>query len=127
MGKQIIHSDKAPEAIGPYSLAVRAGDFLFVSGQIPRGLDGSIVGSNAEEQAHQVLKNLQIVLDAADATFDNVVRTTIYLADMNDFAVVNEVYGSYFSENPPARVTVEVSRLPADVLVEIDAVAYFGS
>lgn len=127
MSKQVIRSAGAPSAIGPYSQAIRAGDFIFVSGQL--GFDvatGELVGDDVQSQTHQVLKNVGAILEAAGASFKEVVRTTIYLADMNDFAVVNETYASYFKEEPPARVTVEVSRLPRDVRVEIDAVAYVG-
>lgn len=126
MNRQIVHSKEAPAAIGPYSQAVKAGGFLFVSGQIPLDLDGEIVGDDAASQTRQVLHNLREVLAAGGAGFGDVVRTTIYLADMNDFAAVNEEYGSWFKDKPPARVTVEVSRLPRDVKVEIDAVAYIG-
>lgn len=126
MNRQIVHSNDAPAAIGPYSQAVKAGGFLFVSGQIPMNTAGDIVGDDAVEQARQVLHNLREVLAAGGAGFGDVVRTTIYLADMNDFAAVNEEYGSWFRDKPPARVTVEVSRLPRDVKVEIDAVAYIG-
>lgn len=127
MSKQVIQSDGAPSAIGPYSQAIRAGDFIFVSGQL--GFDvatGELVGDDVQSQTHQVLKNVGAILEAAGATLKEVVRTTIYLADMNDFDVVNETYASYFTEEAPARVTVEVSRLPRDVRVEIDAVAYMG-
>lgn len=126
MNRQIVHSNDAPAAIGPYSQAVKAGGFLFVSGQIPMNTAGDIVGDDAVGQTRQVLHNLREVLAAGGAGFGDVVRTTIYLADMNDFAAVNEEYGSWFRDKPPARVTVEVSRLPRDVKVEIDAVAYIG-
>lgn len=126
MNKRIVHSNEAPAAIGPYSQAVKAGGFLYVSGQIPLDMDGNVVGDDVATQTKQVLKNMQAVLAAGGAGFGDVVRTTIYLADMDDFTTVNEVYGSYFTDNPPARVTVEVSRLPRDVRVEIDGVAYVG-
>jgi 2-iminobutanoate/2-iminopropanoate deaminase len=127
MRKQIIETTDAPKAIGPYSQAVRAGDLLFLSGQIP--LDpatGEIVTGDAARQAKQVMSNLGAVLRAAGATFDEVVRSTIYLVDLGDFAKVNEVYGSYFSTEPPARATVQVAALPRGASVEIDMIAYVG-
>ena len=122
--RKIVHSDKAPKAIGPYSQAISTGNLQFCSGQIP--LDPAtmkLVGETAAEQCHQVMKNLSSVLEAGGSSLANIVKTTIYLADMNDFAAVNEVYGSYLQKAPPARATVEVSRLPMDVKVEIDAIA----
>lgn len=124
--KEIIKTDKAPAAIGPYSQAVKisGGAVVYCSGQI--ALDpntATIVGENASEQCQQVMKNLKAVLVAAGGDFGNVVKTTIFLADMEHFAVVNEVYGGFFDSTPPARATVEVSRLPKDVLVEIEAIA----
>ena len=127
MSRETISSPGAPAAIGPYSQAVRAGQFLFLSGQIP--LDpatGQVVPGDVSAQAERVLDNLAAVLEAGGASFASVVRTTIYLADMNDFAAVNEVYGRRFPSNPPARATVQVARLPRDVRVEIDAIAYLG-
>ncbi len=127
MPRQTISTPAAPAAIGPYVQAVRAGDFLFLSGQIP--LDpatGQVVPGDVSMQAERVLDNLRAVLEAAGASFAAVVRTTVFLADMNDFAAVNEVYGRRFLANPPARVTVQVSRLPRDVRVEIDAIAHLG-
>lgn len=119
-----IHTSKAPEAIGPYSQAVQAGDFVFVSGQI--GVDpasGDVV-DGIENQTKQVLENVKAVLEEAGVGFSNVVKFTIYITSMDDFATVNDIYGSYLTKPYPARVTVEVSRLPKDVLVEIDAIAY---
>ena len=127
MSRETISTPGAPAAIGPYAQAVRAGQFLFLSGQIP--LDpatGQVVEGDVSVQTARVLDNLAAVLDAGGASFASVVRTTIFLADMNDFAVVNEVYGRRFPSNPPARATVQVARLPRDVRVEIDAVAYLG-
>jgi len=118
----------APGAIGPYSQAIRAGDFVFLSGQIP--LDpgtGQLVAGGIVEQTHQVLKNLGAVLEAAGASYARVVKTTVYLADMGEFGAMNEIYGTYFSSPAPARATVQAARLPRDVRVEIDAVAYLGS
>jgi 2-iminobutanoate/2-iminopropanoate deaminase len=123
-GRQAITAPGAPAPIGPYSPALRAGPFLFVSGQI--ALDpatGELVPGNVSAQAEQVMRNLAALLGAAGASFAHVVKTTIYLADLGDFAVVNEVYGRHLGTPPPARATVEVSRLPRDARVEIDAVA----
>ncbi len=122
--KQVISTAKAPKAIGPYSQAIKAGDLLFCSGQI--ALDPvtmQIIGTNAAEQARQVLLNLMAVLEAAGSNLDQVVKTTIFLKNMADFAAVNEVYAEFFKADPPARSTVEVARLPKDVLVEIEALA----
>lgn len=123
--RTIISTDRAPKAIGPYSQAVRAGDLLFCSGQV--ALDpatGELVGSgDVAAQTRQALDNLEAVLAAAGASLSSVVKTTIYLSDMNDFAVVNEVYGERAGSEPPARATVEVSRLPKDARVEIEAIA----
>ena len=118
----------APGAIGPYSQAIRAGDFVFLSGQIP--LDpgtGQLVAGGIAEQTHQVLKNLGAVLSAAGTSYAGVVKTTVYLADMGEFTAMNEIYGTYFSAPAPARATVQAARLPRDVRVEVDAVAYLGT
>ena len=126
MTKQTISRNSAPKAIGPYSQAVRAGQLLFVSGQVP--LDpttGQIVAGGIAEQTRRVLDNLGAVLSAGGRSFADVVRTTIFLADMNDFAAVNEIYGQYFSEPYPARATVQVARLPKDARVEIDVIASY--
>jgi 2-iminobutanoate/2-iminopropanoate deaminase len=122
--RQAISSDKAPRAIGPYSQAIKAGSMLFVSGQIP--LDpatGAMVEGDIAVQTHRVFANLQAILEEAGASFEHVVRTTVYLADMNDFATVNEIYGTYFSSPAPARATVQAARLPKDARVEIDVIA----
>ena len=124
--KHAVSSPDAPKAIGPYSQAVRAGQLLFVSGQVP--LDpatGQIVDGNIAAQTRRVFDNLDAVLKAGGRSFADVVRTTVFLADMNDFAAVNEVYGTYFSEPYPARATVQVARLPKDARVEIDLIASF--
>jgi len=121
-----VSSADAPKAIGPYSQGRRVGPFLFLSGQV--GLDpatGQMVDGDVAAQTRRVLENLAAVLKSAGLSLADVARTTIYLADMNDFAKVNEVYGSYFSEPYPARATVQVARLPRDARVEIDAVAAF--
>ena len=122
--RQAVATDDAPKAIGPYSQAIRAGSLLFVSGQIP--LDpatGGLVEGDIAAQTHRVFANLRAILEAAGGTLDHVVRATVYLADMNDFAVVNEVYGGYFSSPAPARATVQAARLPKDARVEIDVIA----
>jgi 2-iminobutanoate/2-iminopropanoate deaminase len=121
---EAVSTPGAPQAIGPYSQAVKAGPFLFASGQIP--LDpgtGQMVDGDIAAQTHRVFANLRAVLDAAGTSFDLVVRTTVYLADMNDFAAMNEVYGTYFSAPFPARATVQAARLPKDARVEIDVIA----
>jgi 2-iminobutanoate/2-iminopropanoate deaminase len=123
-GRQAISAPGAPAPIGPYSPALRAGNLLFVSGQI--ALDpatGNLVPGDVTAQAEQVMKNLSALLAAGGATFADVVKTTIYLADLGDFAAVNEVYGRHLGSPAPARATVEVPRLPKDARVEIDAVA----
>lgn len=122
--KEIISTENAPGAIGPYSQAIKAGNMIFVSGQIPIDPQtGEFVSDKIAEQTEQVLKNLSAVLDAAGATLQNVVKTTVFLADMNDFAAMNEVYAKFFSANKPARATVEAARLPRDARVEIECIA----
>src|SRR5689334_5721462 len=124
---QPVSTPHAPGAIGPYSQAIRAGDFLFASGQIPIDpATGQLVSGGIVEQTHQVLKNLGAVLTAAGATYSQVVKTTVYLADMGEFSAMNEIYGTYFAPPAPARATVQAARLPRDVRVEIDLVAYLG-
>ena len=122
--KEIIATEKAPQAIGPYSQAVRVGNMVFASGQIP--LDPAtkeFVPGGITEKTEQVLKNLKAVFAAAGVEMDQIVKTTVFLADMNDFTAMNEVYGKYFSDNPPARATVQAARLPRDAKVEIEAIA----
>ena len=119
-----IQTDRAPQAIGPYSQAIKANGFIFASGQIP--LDPAnmrIVEGGIEEQTGRVLDNLKAVLEAAGSSLDRVVKTTVYLADMGEFAAMNEIYARYFGATKPARATVQVARLPRDVKVEIDVVA----
>ena len=126
MTRQTISSSGAPKAIGPYSPAVRAGQLLFVSGQV--ALDpatGQMVDGGIAEQTRRVLDNVGALLAAGGRSFADVVRTTIFLADMNDFAAVNEIYGRYFTEPYPARATVQVARLPKDARVEIDVIASY--
>ena len=122
--RRIVKTGEAPQAIGPYSQAVVAGGFVFASGQIP--LDpatGQLVEGGVAEQTEQVLRNLSKVLAAAGTDLGGVVKTTVFLADMNDFAAMNEVYGRHFAENPPARSTVQAARLPRGALIEIEAIA----
>jgi 2-iminobutanoate/2-iminopropanoate deaminase len=124
MAKDVIRSERAPLPIGPYSQAIRAGGMLYLAGQLP--LDpatGQLIGSDIKTQARQVLTNLAAVLEAAGSSIDRVVKTTIFLKDMNDFGAMNEEYASFFRELPPARSTVQVARLPRDALVEIECIA----
>ncbi|AKP50397.1 RidA family protein [Cyclobacterium amurskyense] len=124
MDKEIINSQEAPAPIGPYSQAVKANGMLFVSGQIALDADsGEILNSNITEETHAVMKNLEAILRASGLTFLNVVKCSIFVKNMGDFATINEAYGQYFKTNPPARETVEVSRLPKDVQVEISCIA----
>ncbi len=125
MEKTVIHTEKAPGAVGPYSQAVRVGPFLYTAGQI--GLDpesGKLVADDIEIQTDRVLKNLKAVLEAAGGDLSNVVKTTVFLLDMGEFAAMNGVYSSFFGENPPARSAVQVAALPLGGRVEIEAVAY---
>jgi 2-iminobutanoate/2-iminopropanoate deaminase len=122
--RQAVSTPKAPAAIGPYSQAIRSGGLLFLSGQIP--LDpatGALVPGGIEAQTRQVFTNIGEILKAAGASFEHVVTATVYVADMNDFAKVNEIYATYFSTPAPARATVQVARLPKDALVEIQVIA----
>lgn len=124
MSKNVIYSANAPEPIGPYSQAIQAGELLFVSGQVAiQKSSGNIITGNIQDETHQVMKNLGEILKAASLDFSNVVKCTIFLTDMNNFSKINEAYGSYFANQPPARETVEVSRLPKDVNVEISCIA----
>jgi len=122
--RDIIATDQAPRAIGPYSQAIRAGNLLFCSGQIPIDpATGEFVSGGVAEQTEQVLRNLSAVLSSGKSSLSRVVKTTVFLADMDDFTAMNEVYGRFFGENPPARATVQAARLPRDARVEIDAIA----
>ncbi len=121
--RRVVSTTKAPAAIGPYSQAIEANGFVFTSGQIPLDAAGNIVAGGVAEQTRQVMKNLDAVLTAAGTDFSHVVKTTIFLADMNDFATVNQIYAESFPHDPPARSTVQVARLPKDVKVEIEMVA----
>jgi 2-iminobutanoate/2-iminopropanoate deaminase len=122
--KEHVQTDNAPKAIGPYSQAIKANGMLFASGQVPIDpASGQIINGTIAEQTTRVLSNLQAVLEAAGTSLDRVVKTTVFLADMNDFSEMNETYAGFFSELPPARSTVEVSRLPKDARIEIDVIA----
>ena len=122
--RQVVKTGKAPEAIGPYAQAIKAGGFVFVSGQIPIDPDtGQFVSGGIAEQTRQVMQNLAAVLDAAGSDLQLVVKTSVFLADMEEFAAMNEVYGKFFGDEPPARATVQAVRLPRDARVEIEAVA----
>jgi len=122
--KQTIQTEQAPKAIGPYSQAIKSNGFVFASGQIPIDPEtGQFVAGGIAEQTQQVIKNLSRVLEAAGSGLDRVVKTTVFLADMEEFAAMNEVYGKFFSAAPPARATVEAARLPRDARVEIEAIA----
>ena len=122
--RQAVSTPAAPAAIGPYSQAIRAGSLLFVSGQIPIDPStGTLVDGTIAEQTHRVFRNIAAILEAAGASLGHVVRTTVYLADMDDFAAMNDVYGTYFKAPAPARATVQAARLPKDARVEIDVIA----
>ncbi|MCK9419497.1 MAG: RidA family protein [Nitrospirae bacterium] len=127
MEKKIIKTDDAPQAIGPYSQAVEAGGFVFVSGQIPIDpKSGNVVQVDIKAQTRQVMENAKAILSAAGCGMSKVVKATIYLKNMSDFASVNEIYGGYFPAEPPARATIEVSRLPKEVAIEMDFTAWKG-
>jgi 2-iminobutanoate/2-iminopropanoate deaminase len=122
--RDVVQTDHSPKPIGPYSQAIRANGFLFVSGQV--GLDpktGALVGTSTQEQTERTLENLKGIVEAAGTKMAHVVKVSVFLKDMNDFTAMNEVYGRYFASAPPARTTVQVARLPKDALVEIDVVA----
>lgn len=127
MDKKAFHTDKAPRALGPYSQAIQAGNLVFLAGQV--GLDpatGELVEGDIADQTRQAMDNLMAVLDNAGLGSENVVKATVYLIDMDDFAAMNEVYGTYFKETPPARAAIQVSRLPKDAKVEIEMIALVG-
>ncbi|HEY2932577.1 MAG TPA: RidA family protein [Acidobacteriota bacterium] len=124
MSRSVVRTDRAPKAIGPYSQAIATDSLIFVSGQIPIDpATGNLTGGGIVDQTHQVLKNLSSILEAAGSSLKKAVKTTVYLSDMNMFQEMNAVYQEYFQADPPARATVQVSRLPKDVLVEIDVIA----
>ena len=118
-----IATDKAAQAVGPYSQAVSVNGFIYTSGQIPLTAEGLLVDGTIEDQTHQVFENLKAVLQAGDSSLDKVVKATVFITDMNDFAKVNEIYAHYFGEHKPARSCVEVSKLPKGVNVEIEVIA----
>ncbi|MFN7728937.1 MAG: RidA family protein [Bdellovibrio sp.] len=123
--KKVLHTDHAPAAIGPYSQAIQAGPFVFCSGQIALSADKNVaIPADVKSQTVQVMKNVEAVLHGAGLKFENVVKTTIFLTDMNDFQAVNEIYGQHFAQNPPARSTVAVAGLPRGVKVEIEVLAF---
>ncbi|MTI85866.1 MAG: RidA family protein [Firmicutes bacterium] len=127
MEKTLLKTDKAPEAIGPYSQAVKVGNLMFISGQLPLNpIDGKIVDGGVQEQTKQCVTNLKAICEAAGATLGDVVKTTIFVTDMTQFAKVNETYGEFFETDAPARACVEVSCLPKDALIEIEAVVYIN-
>ena len=125
---KIIQTSEAPTPIGPYSQAVQVGDMLYVSGQVAlEASSGELINENITEETHQVMKNLEAILRAAGTDFSQVAKCSIFISDMSQFATINEAYGQYFKENPPARETVEVRRLPKDVNVEISCIAVVSS
>lgn len=126
MAISFLSTDKAPAAIGPYSQAAQVGPFLYASGQIPLRADGTLVEGDIVAQTEQVLANIKAVLAEAGGSLNNIVKTTVFIKDMNDFAPMNEIYGKHFGDHKPARSTVEVARLPRDVKVEIEFVAYLA-
>lgn len=126
MAISFLSTDKAPAAIGPYSQAAQVGPFLYASGQIPLRADGTLVEGDITAQTEQVLANIKAVLAEAGGSLNNIVKTTVFIKDMNDFAPMNEIYGKHFGDHKPARSTVEVARLPRDVKVEIEFVAYLA-
>lgn len=127
MGKQVICTEKAPSAIGPYSQGVRVGQWIYVSGQIPIDpATGEMVKGDIVEETHRVLKNAKAIIEASGASMSDVVKVTIYVEDLKDFSVINEIYGQYFTSNPPARSCVEVSGLPKGAGLEMEMVAYLG-
>lgn len=126
MERTVISTADAPQAIGPYSQAISIGDLLFCSGQIPLTADGTLVEGDITVQTRQVLDNIKALLASAGSSLERVVKTTVFLADMNEFAAMNQVYAEYFTDAPPARSTVQVARLPRDVRVEIEVIALRG-
>ena len=124
MEKKIIKTHKAPQAIGPYSQAVKSGNFIFASGQIPLDpVSGAMAENNIQAQTERVMENIKGLLESENLTFANVIKTTCFLSDMSNFAAFNEIYAKYFTENPPARSTVAVKTLPKDALVEVEIIA----
>ena len=128
MAKELLHSKRAPEAVGPYSQAVRAGNFVFTSGQIPIDpFKGEVFRADIKKQTEVVLNNLKAIIEDSGGSLSDVIKVTVYIRDMNDYEKINEVYGNFFQEGKPARSLVQVSRLPKDVSIEMDAVIYLNS
>lgn len=124
MSKKIVNTAKAPAAIGPYSQGVEIGNLVFTSGQLPiSSSDGKLIEDDVKKATKQSIENVKAVLEEAGTTLENVIKTTVFLKDLNDFTAVNEVYAEYFDENPPARSCVQVAKLPMDALVEIEVIA----
>ena len=123
MKKEVINTNNAPGAIGPYSQGIIVGDFVYTSGQIPINPATGVMETDIKVATKQSMENVKAILEAAGTSLENVVKTSIFLKDLNDFAVVNEVYGTYFNENPPARSCVQVAKLPKDAVIEIEAIA----
>lgn len=123
MKREVIHTNNAPEAIGPYSQGIIVGDFVYTSGQIPINPATGVMESDIKLATKQSMENIKAILEEAGTSLENVVKTSIFLKDLNDFAAVNEVYGTYFTENPPARSCVQVAKLPKDAVIEIEAIA----
>lgn len=126
MKQTVISTTSAPAAIGPYSQGIEIGNLVFTSGQIPLTAEGNLVGPNIEEQVRQALQNAEQILLAAETSLDKVVKTTVFLSDMNDFQVMNSIYAEFFNDVSPARSAVQVARLPKDVKFEIEMIAYKG-
>lgn len=123
MEREVIHTNNAPEAIGPYSQGIIVGDFVYTSGQIPINPATGVMETDIKLATKQSMENVKAILEAAGTSLENVVKTSIFLKDLNDFTAVNEVYGAYFTENPPARSCVQVAKLPKDAVIEIEAIA----
>lgn len=124
MQKKVIYSENAPKAIGPYSQGIQAGNFLFVSGQLPVDPTNGTISDDIKIQTHQSLENIKAIVLAAGFTMENIVKTTVYVKDLNQFNDINQVYARFFTENPPARACIEIARLPKDAGVEIEAIVY---
>ena len=123
MEKEVINTKNAPGAIGPYSQGIIVGDFVYTSGQIPINPATGVMETDIKSATKQSMENVKAILEAAGTSLENVVKTSIFLKDLNDFAIVNEIYGTYFTENPPARSCVQVAKLPKDAVIEIEAIA----
>ena len=123
MEKEVINTKNAPGAIGPYSQGIIVGDFVYTSGQIPINPATGVMETDIKVATKQSMENVKAILEAAGTSLENVVKTSIFLKDLNDFAIVNEIYGTYFTENPPARSCVQVAKLPKDAVIEIEAIA----